>query len=68
MTGSFKRKWGINLETVYCPDCKQQMPMLRIPDSVHQLMWGGWTCPNCGCRMDKWGAPLSAPRDKDRTE
>jgi ssDNA-binding Zn-finger/Zn-ribbon topoisomerase 1 len=49
-------KWGINLDAVDCPDCKERMPnKVRVPDNLHQLMWGGWTCPKCGCRMDKWG-------------
>jgi hypothetical protein len=51
-------KWGINLETVHCPKCGTKMPTLRVPESVHELMWGGWTCPDCGCRMDKWGKAL----------
>lgn len=54
-----KGKWGTNLEAVDCPDCKKRMPGLRAPDNLHQLMWGGWTCPNCGCRMDKWGKAIA---------
>jgi hypothetical protein len=50
--------WGINLEAVHCPKCGGQMPALRVPDGLHQLMWGGWTCPHCGCRMDKWGKAI----------
>ena len=52
-------RWGINLEAVHCPRCGERMPALRVPDSVRQLLWGGWTCPACGCRMDKWGQPLT---------
>lgn len=63
MTSESENKWGINLETVHCPACKQRMPELRIPNSLHQLMWGGWTCPNCGTRMDKWGKPVAKPQD-----
>jgi hypothetical protein len=22
-------------------------------------MWGGWTCSNCGCEMDKWGTEIN---------
>lgn len=57
-------KWGINLDTVHCPECKERMPMLRVPDNLHQLMWGGWRCPKCGCQMDKWGKPLAEPHGK----
>ena len=53
-----ENKSGIDLETVYCPECNEAMPKLRVPDDLHQLMWGGWACPKCGCRMDKWGKPL----------
>jgi hypothetical protein len=51
-------EWGINLETVYCPKCNERMPVVRVPENLHQLMWGGWTCPLCGCQMDKWGNAL----------
>ncbi len=50
--------WGMNLETVHCPNCNEQMPALRLPKDMHQLVWGGWTCPKCDTRMDKWGQPL----------
>ncbi len=49
---------GINLEAVHCPQCGQRMPAVRVPDSVHQLLWGGWRCPHCGCRMDKSGRAI----------
>ena len=51
-------KFGINLEKVYCPKCNEQMPAVRIPENIHQLMWGGWTCPNCGCKMNKYGEEI----------
>jgi hypothetical protein len=44
-----------NLDAVDCPRCGERMPRVRLPTSLHQMMWGGWTCPNCGCEMDKWG-------------
>ena len=50
---------GINLDAVDCPRCGQRMPTLRMPSGLHQLMWGGWTCPNCGCEMDKWGKAVN---------
>jgi hypothetical protein len=46
---------GINLQAVDCPSCGERMPFVRMPDSMFQMLWGGWTCPNCGCKMDKWG-------------
>jgi hypothetical protein len=53
-----KGKWGINRNIVFCPDCGRQMPRFRIPRSLHQGLWGGWTCGACGCEIDKWGARI----------
>ena len=41
-----------------CPECKMVMPRVRIPINLHQLLWGGWICPNCGCKMDRKGKML----------
>ena len=49
---------GINLDAVDCPQCGHRMPVIRMPESVHQLLWGGWSCPNCGRKMDKWGKAI----------
>ncbi len=46
---------GINLKTVYCPVCNAKQPQIRIPKRLKELLWGGGTCKNCGCRMDKYG-------------
>jgi|GEM_PF-991930 len=62
MTDGSENKAGLNLEGVRCPECDELMPALRVPESLHQLMWGGWACPKCGCRMDKWGKALSMKR------
>jgi len=48
-------KWGINRETVFCAKCRTRQPKIRIPRNSHQLMWGGWSCSECGCEMDKYG-------------
>jgi hypothetical protein len=53
----------INLERVHCPGCDAQMPAIRVPKGWHELMWGGWTCPICGCRMDKWGKALNPEKE-----
>jgi hypothetical protein len=50
-----KNQWGINLEPVNCPACGSPMPQVRQPKSLRQALWGGGTCGNCGCEMDKWG-------------
>jgi hypothetical protein len=55
-----KNRWGINLKPVACPSCGTMMPRTRMPSSSRQAIWGGFTCPKCGCEMDKWGRRLSA--------
>ena len=50
-----KGKWGINLKPVVCPKCKTPAPKIRKPTSTQEALWGGWTCTNCGCKIDKWG-------------
>lgn len=48
-------KWGRNSEPVACPACDTPQPKLRKPANRRQMMWGGWTCANCGVECDKWG-------------
>lgn len=62
MTEGTENKIGLNLETVRCPECDELMPKIKVPENIQQLMWGGWACPKCGCRMDKWGKPLEMKR------
>jgi hypothetical protein len=54
-----KTRWGINLRPVSCPKCGTPMPRVRVPVSGSEALWGGATCPKCGCRMDKWGRELA---------
>jgi hypothetical protein len=44
-----------------CPRCGTPRPSHRTPTSIRQLMYGDWTCANCGCEVDNTGreAPLS---------
>lgn len=51
--------WGINLSLPNCPKCGKKVPIIRKPTSTYQAMWGGWTCSNCGCEMDKWGKEIN---------
>lgn len=53
-----KSKMGINLDPSKCSRCQTSMPSVRVPKSFRQAMWGGWTCPNCGCEIDKWGREI----------
>ena len=57
-----KNKWGINPKRVSCPKCNTAFPQVRKPRSVRQRMWGGWTCPNCGVEVDKWGREIPSAR------
>ena len=41
-----------------CPRCAAELPQYRTPISLKQALWGGWTCPNCGCEIDRQGQPL----------
>jgi hypothetical protein len=50
-----KGKMGINVESVTCPDCDKKLPFVRKPANIRQLLWGGYTCPACGCELDKYG-------------
>lgn len=55
--GSYKRnRYGINVKLMAdCPNCGTKLPAVRIPKTLKQALWGGWTCPTCGTESDKWG-------------
>ncbi len=46
---------GASLTAPKCPTCETQQPAIRKPASVRQLIWGGWTCANCGTEIDRHG-------------
>jgi hypothetical protein len=54
-----KNRWGINLRRITCPNCGQEMPRIRTPASGSEALWGGTTCPNCQCQVDKWGRRIA---------
>ncbi len=58
---TYKKKglWGINFSKPRCPKCEESLPRFRKPTTQHQAMWGGSTCNNCGCEIDKWGVEIS---------
>jgi hypothetical protein len=62
---SIRNRWGINVNAVHCPRCNTLAPRgkIRIPTTLQEFMWGGWTCTSCGTRMDKWGTDLTNPSD-----
>ncbi len=41
-----------------CVECNEPLPRVRFPTSVRQLLRGGWTCPACGCEMDRQGRKI----------
>ena len=41
-----------------CPTCGTKQPAQRRPTSFRQLMWGGWTCANCGTEIDRHGQAI----------
>ena len=43
------------IHPISCPRCTAMMPALRWPTSLKQALWGGWTCPSCGCDMNRSG-------------
>ncbi|MBN8611302.1 MAG: hypothetical protein J0L92_11985 [Deltaproteobacteria bacterium] len=51
-------RWGINFKGASCPQCKQAAPTIRVPKTVGQALWGGWTCERCQLEIDKWGKPI----------
>jgi hypothetical protein len=60
VVGTLRRgRWGINLGSVHCPNCVTPMSARRRPMFRSQMLWGGWVCPHCGTKMDKWGRNVS---------
>jgi ribosomal protein L37AE/L43A len=59
-TNKREGKWGINTDTdkLVCPKCGKKALENRKPYNLQQLLWGGWTCKNCGCVVDKWGKEI----------
>jgi hypothetical protein len=52
-------KVGINIRIVKCPVCNERQPFIRKPKGIYEILWGGYTCNNCGCKMDKYGKKRS---------
>jgi hypothetical protein len=56
----FKARWGINTATqIECPGCHTIHGQIRIPRNLRQMLWGGFTCAQCGFEVDKWNRPIS---------
>jgi hypothetical protein len=38
--------------------------MIRKPASAQEMMWGGWTYPHCGCKIDKYGREIATGTER----
>jgi hypothetical protein len=55
-----KGRWGLgSLTGTKCPRCGTRLPAIRKPTSIEETVWGGWTCPKCGCKVDKYGREIA---------
>ena len=45
-----------------CPDCGAVLPAARRPAGTRQALAGGWTCPKCGCEVDRQGRKIGGGR------
>lgn len=45
-----------------CPECGTPAPKVRKPANRRQTLWGGWTCEECGCEMDRKGRKVETER------
>lgn len=43
-----------------CSVCGARSPLLRIPKDIQEGMWGGWTCEQCGTKLNWRGQPRTA--------
>lgn len=43
-----------------CPDCGELFPRFRMPANSRQALWGGGTCANCGCEVDRRGRKIQS--------
>jgi hypothetical protein len=54
-------RWGFGTLRAVCPRCGTPLPMIRMPASREEVLWGGWTCQHCGCKVDKHGHERPQP-------
>ncbi len=47
--------WAVNTSPTACPNCHEPTPDYRTPANRRELLWGGFTCTECGTRCDKFG-------------
>ncbi|WP_189586510.1 hypothetical protein [Litorimonas cladophorae] len=49
---------ALNMNAVNCPRCNLRQPKLRMPRTLRQFFFGGWTCERCHTDMDSFGRPV----------
>jgi hypothetical protein len=49
------QRQGIGMFGAVCPRCAGPLPEIRKATSFREAWFGGWTCANCGCKVDKYG-------------
>jgi hypothetical protein len=40
---------------VKCEKCGAEQPKVRPPETLEQMMWGGYTCKTCGSQINARG-------------
>ena len=45
----------IIVKTPRCPKCRTKLPRIRIPKTINETLYGGWTCPRCKAQLDSSG-------------
>jgi hypothetical protein len=61
-------RWGLNFKGLAgtdCPRCGASLPPAQFPKTFRQALWGGWTCDDCGCEIDKWGREIGRDDEPD---
>ena len=57
-----KGNFGVNLKAfskpLKCTNCNETLSIVRAPQNLREILWGGWTCTKCGKKFDKWGKEL----------
>jgi len=54
---------GLGPLRVSCPHCGKPQRFLRLPTTAHEFFFGGYTCGDCGCRINKCGGERFARSD-----
>ncbi|WP_430408948.1 hypothetical protein [Kordia sp.] len=49
----------MNFKPINCPKCNLAQPRIRKPKGWKEILWGGNTCENCSCKMDRLGKERS---------